>query len=344
MSKLVISQSPHLHAKSSVQKIMFLVIFALVPSMLLSFYLYGFGAIVVTAVAIGFSVLFEWLIAKFILKKEPTIWDGSAILTGLLLAFNVPSNLPIWIIIIGALVAIGIGKMSFGGLGQNPFNPALVGRIFLLISFPVQMTSWPTPVTSRWINWHFFPTNHQAIVDGYTGATSLGVMKEGLKNGDAMNAIMDKIPSHMQMFYGMMGGSLGEISAVLLILGGLFLLYKKIITWHIPVSVLGTVAIFGAILWGINPNQYPDPTFELLTGGIMLGAIYMATDYSSSPMSNGGKIFFGVGIGLLTLIIRNWGAYPEGVSFAIVIMNAFVPLINRAFKPKLLGQVKQKNK
>jgi len=344
MNKFIVSQSPHLHTKNNVQKIMYAVIFALLPSLALSLYFYGIGALVVTLFAVFFSVLFEWIFVKVFLKKEPTIWDGSAILTGLLLAFNVPSNLPIWIIIIGALVAIGIGKISFGGLGQNPFNPALVGRVFLLISFPVQMTSWPLPGTSRLVNWHFFPKNPEALVDGYTGATSLGVMKEGLNNGDVMSGIMEKIPSHMEMFYGMMGGSFGEISALLLILGGIFLLFKKVITWHIPVSIIATTVVFTGIFWLISPENYADPLFHLLTGGLMLGAIYMATDYSSSPMSNAGKIVFGVGTALITIIIRNWGAYPEGVSFAILIMNAFVPLIDRQFKPKLFGAVKEQKK
>ncbi|MBN2787219.1 MAG: RnfABCDGE type electron transport complex subunit D [Paludibacteraceae bacterium] len=329
MSKLVISQSPHLHTKPDVKKLMYAVIIALLPSLALSLFFYGVGALVVTAVAVVAAVVFEWLIVKFILKKEPTIWDGSAIITGLLLAFNVPSNLPIWIIIVGALVAIGVGKLSFGGLGQNPFNPALVGRVFLLISFPVQMTSWPTPLVNRGV-----------YIDAITGATPLGVMKEGLKNGEAMSSIMQNIPSHLQMFYGQMGGSLGEISALLLILGGIYLLFKKVISWHIPGSIFITVILISGIFWLMNPEANADPLFHLLTGGIMLGAIYMATDYSTSPMSNSGKIVFGVGIGVLTMVIRLWGAYPEGVSFAILIMNAFVPIINKGFKPKLFGAKK----
>ena len=340
MNKLVISQSPHLHAKDNVQKLMYAVIIALLPSVALSMYFYGIGALVVTLVAVLASVAFEWLIVKFFLKRQPTIWDGSAIITGLLLAFNVPSNLPIWIIIIGALVAIGVGKISFGGLGQNPFNPALLGRVFLLISFPVQMTSWPLPGASRWINWHFMPK--EGLIDGYTGATSLGIMKEGIGNGEKMSAIMEQIPSHMEMFYGVMGGSLGEISALLLILGGIFMLIRKVISWHIPVSVIGTIFVLSGILWLINPESNADPLFHLLTGGVMLGAIFMATDYATSPMSNKGKIVFGVGIGVLTVVIRVWGAYPEGVSFAILLMNALVPHINRGFKPKLFGVVKKK--
>lgn len=331
MSKLVISQSPHLHTKMDVKKLMYAVIIALLPSLALSIFYYGIGALVVTGVAVVSAVVFEWLIVKFILKKEPTIWDGSAIITGLLLAFNVPSNLPIWIILIGSLVAIGVGKLSFGGLGQNPFNPALVGRVFLLISFPVQMTSWPLPLVNR-----------GSYIDAVTGATPLGVMKEGLKNGESMDAIMGNIPSHLEMFYGAMGGSLGEISALLLILGGIYMLFKKVISWHIPVSILATVLLITGTLWLIDPASNADPMFHLLTGGLMLGAIFMATDYSSSPMSKSGQIVFGVGIGVLTVSIRVFGAYPEGISFAILIMNAFVPLINGSFKPKLFG-AKKKN-
>jgi electron transport complex protein RnfD len=308
---------------------MLMVIIALLPSFFFSLYLYGWGALIVTSVSVISAVAFEWLISKYLLHKKPTLWDLSAIVTGLLLAFNVPSNLPVWIVIVGALVAIGIGKMSFGGLGQNPFNPALVGRVFLLISFPVQMTTWPLP-------------HQMKYVDALTGATALGTLKEGLKNGQTVSQIMDKLPSHLQMFYGAMGGSLGEMSAILLILGGLFLLWKKVISWHIPVSILTTVFVFTGILWLSNPEKFADPIFNLLTGGLMLGAIFMATDYVTSPMSNTGKIIFGISIGFLVVIIRVWGAYPEGVSFAILIMNAFVPLIDRAFRPKLFGAVKSK--
>jgi len=330
MNKIVISQSPHLHTKDNVKKLMYAVIIALIPSLLMSFYLYGIGALIVNATAIISAILFEWAITKFLLKSKSTILDGSAVLTGLLLAFNVPSNLPVWMIIIGALIAIAVGKLSFGGLGQNIFNPALVGRVFLLISFPVQMTSWPLPTG-----------NHLKYVDAITGATPLGIMKEGLKNSEQMSSIMEKIPSHMEMFFGMMGGSLGEISALLLIIGGIFMLIRKVITWHIPVSIIVTVFLFSGLLWIINPETNADPLFHLLTGGLMLGAIFMATDYVTSPMSCTGKIIFGVGIGLLTIIIRVWGAYPEGVSFAILIMNAFVPLINKGFKPTLFGKLKK---
>jgi len=322
-----ISPSPHVAGEYSVKKIMYGVIMALMPALVASVYYFGMGAIIVTLVAVISSVLFEFLIQKYIIKGEITVFDGSAVLTGLLLAFNVPSNLPIGIIIIGALIAVGVGKMSFGGLGQNPFNPALVGRVFLLISFPVQMTSWPIP--KGWAT---------GYADAVTGATPLGVIKEGIKNGEAMSNLMNSIPSHMQQFMGHMGGSMGEISAVALLLGFAYMLYKKIITWHIPVYLIGTVFIFSAILHFANPKQFVDPFFNILTGGVMLGAIFMATDMVTSPMTPKGMAIFAIGIAVLTVLIRAFGAYPEGVSFAILIMNAFVPIINKYVKPKRFGE------
>ncbi len=328
---ITVSPSPHNYGSDSVSKIMYRVIIALVPAFAVSLVFFGLGALIVTAVAIVSCVVFEFLIAKYLLKTKPTVWDGSAILTGLLLAFNVPSNLPIWIIIIGALVAIGIGKMSFGGLGKNPFNPALVGRVFLLISFPVQMTSWPVAGDSRW-----------AYLDATTGATPLGMLKEGLMNGKPLSELMDGVPEYSQLFIGNMAGSLGEISALALLIGGLYLLWKKVITWHIPGSILLTVFAFTGIMYLIDPEQYMDPVFHLLAGGMLLGALYMATDMVSSPMTAKGQIIFGIGIGVLTCVIRLFGAYPEGMSFAILIMNAFVPLLDKYIKPKRFGEV-QKN-
>jgi len=320
--------SPHDHGKDSVKKIMYGVVIAMIPALLVSIYYFGFDAIRVNLIAIASCVFFEWAIQKFILKGKTSVVDGSAIVTGMLLAFNVPSNLPWWIIIIGSLVAIGIAKMTFGGLGNNPFNPALVGRVFMLISFPVEMTSWPKVSVLNF-----------AMTDAQTGATPLAIIKEGVKNGESLSSIMDSLPtSYTDMFLGNMGGSLGEISAAALILGGLFMLFRKIITWHIPVSILGTVAIFTGILYGIDPSKYAHPLFHLLTGGLLLGAIFMATDMVTSPMSKMGMIIFGVGIGAITVLIRVWGVYPEGVSFAILIMNAFVPLINKGFKPSRFGE------
>ncbi|PLX08555.1 MAG: Na+-transporting NADH:ubiquinone oxidoreductase subunit D [Marinilabiliales bacterium] len=332
INKLTVSMSPHDYGKDSVKKIMYGVIIAMIPALLVSVYYFGLDAIRVNLIAIAACVFFEWLIQKVFIKGKMTIVDGSAIVTGMLLAFNVPSNLPWWIVVIGALVAVGIGKMSFGGLGNNPFNPALVGRVFLLISFPVQMTSWPK------VNVLNF-----ALTDAQTGATPLAIVKEGIKNGESFSTVMDSMPhSYVDMFMGQIGGSLGEISAIALIIGGLYMLFRKIITWHIPVSILGTVAIFTGILYGIDPSKYADPLFHLLTGGLMLGAIFMATDMVTSPMTGKGMLIYGVGIGVITVLIRVWGAYPEGVSFAILIMNAIVPLINNWAKPKRFGETIKK--
>lgn len=333
MKQLIVSPAPHTHSGDSVRKNMLLVIAALLPAYVVSVIAFGWGALITTAISIVACVGFEWLISKYILKQEPTIGDCSALLTGLLLAFNLPSNLPWWIIIIGALVAIGVGKMTFGGLGQNPFNPALVGRVFLLISFPVQMTTWPRPLGFA-----------GSYIDAATGATPLALLKQGIKGGDSN--IVDQLPSLWDAFLGVTGGSLGEVSALLLLAGGVFLICTRVITWHIPVSILATVALFatitgwcGALPEGMSACQYTGMT--LCTGGIMLGAFFMATDYVTSPMTAWGKIIFGIGIGLIVMVIRTWGAYPEGMSFAILIMNACVPLLNH-LRPKRFGEKKKK--
>ena len=319
-NKLYVSPSPHIHGRDSISKNMYGVLIALVPAFLVSLYFFGLGALIVTAVSVFFCVLFEYVIQKFLMKKEPTIYDGSAILTGVLLAFNLPSNLPIWIIAIGALAAIGIGKMSFGGLGNNIFNPALTGRIILLISFPAQMTTWPLVDALK-----PFPMTY---TDATTGATVLSLMNEGA---------LDKLPTAADMLSGTMGGSLGEVSAIAVLLGMCYMLWKKIITWHIPVSIFVTVFVFTGIMHLVDPTQYASPFVHLLSGGLMLGAIFMATDYVTSPMSKNGMLVYGVGIGLLTVIIRLFGSYPEGMSFAIFIMNALTPLINSYIKPKHFG-------
>ena len=325
--KPIISLSPHVHGGDSVQRNMYGVCMALLPALAASLWFFGLGAAIVMLTSVASCVFFEWAIAKFILKRERiTITDGSAVLTGMLLGFNLPSNLPIWIIIIGALVAIGIGKMTFGGLGCNPFNPALAGRVFLLISFPVQMTSWPEI------------KQYMAYTDATTSATPLSLMQTAIATGDA--SVLEQLPSLEEMLLGAMGGSLGEVSALMLLLGTVFMLWKKIITWHIPVSILGTVAVFSTALHLWNP-AYAHPLAVLMSGGLILGACFMATDYVTSPMSHRGQLIYGVCIGLLTVVIRNWGAYPEGMSFAIFTMNAFTPLINTYCKPKRFGEVKK---
>ena len=328
-NKLTVSLSPHVHSGDSVKKNMYGVLIALLPAFLVSLYFFGLGALVVTATSVLACVFFEWAIGKFILKRETTsITDGSAIITGVLLAFNLPSNLPVWIIIIGALFAIGVAKMSFGGLGCNPFNPALAGRVFLLLSFPVQMTSWPAVGQLT------------AYTDAVTTATPLAVMK-GVING-APGFSLDQLPDALSLFLGNNPGCIGEVSALALLLGLAYMLWKKIITCHIPVSILVTVFVFSGIMYLVNPELYVSPLVQLLSGGLLLGAIFMATDYVTSPMSHRGMLIYGVCIGALTVVIRLFGAYPEGMSFAILIMNAFTPLINTYVKPKRFGEVAKK--
>ncbi|MDR1724306.1 MAG: RnfABCDGE type electron transport complex subunit D [Tannerella sp.] len=324
MGKLIIAPSPHIHGGDSIEKNMYGVLIALVPAFLVSLYCFGLGALIVTLTAVAASVVCEYLIQRFLFKKPTTISDGSAILTGVLLAFNLPSNLPVWIIIIGAFVAIGIGKMSFGGLGNNIFNPALVGRVFLLISFPAQMTTWPVagciPMT---------------YLDAQTGATTLSIIHYG-----------NEIASIGQSALGLTSGSMGEISEIALLIGLAYLLLRRIITWHIPVSILATVAIFTGILFACSIYSEGhltaeairfNPLVHLTSGGLMLGAVFMATDYVTSPMSHKGMLIYGAGIGIITVLIRVYGAYPEGMSFAILIMNALTPLINTYVKPKHFG-------
>ncbi|MDR1003647.1 MAG: RnfABCDGE type electron transport complex subunit D [Prevotellaceae bacterium] len=328
-NKLIVSLSPHVHSGDSVKKNMYGVLVALLPAFLVSLYVFGRGALIVTATSVVACLFFEWCIGKYLLKRQATsITDGSAVITGVLLAFNLPSNLPIWIIILGALFAIGVGKMSFGGLGCNPFNPALVGRVFLLLSFPVQMTSWPL-------------AGQTAYTDAQTGATPLALMKQLLYSSNP-EAVADKLPDTLHMLLGYVGGSLGEVSALALLLGLAYMLVRKIITWHIPVSILLTVFVFSGIMHWVDPLHYASPLLQLLSGGLLLGAIFMATDYVTSPMSKKGMLIYGVCIGLLTVIIRLFGAYPEGMSFAILIMNAFTPLINTYCKPKRFGEVAKK--
>ena len=322
MSNFTISPSPHVHGGDSIEKNMYGGLIALVPTFIFSIVFFGLGAILVTLTSVVACLVFEYVIQKYLMKQRPTIWDGSAIITGVLLAFNLPSSLPLWIVVIGALVAIGIGKMSFGGLGNNIFNPALVGRVFLLISFPVQMTTWPVP-------------NGFATADAVTGATPLALVKEAVKNGQAVgDALSSAGFSTGNLILGNIGGSLGEVAAIGLLLGFAYMLIRKIISWHIPVAIFATVIVFSGILNLADPAQFAGPVFHLFTGGLMLGAIFMATDYVTSPMTHKGMLIYGVGIGLLTVIIRVFGAYPEGMSFAILIMNGFTPLINRYCKPR----------
>ena len=312
MNKWIVSSSPHVHSGDSIQKNMLYVVLALLPAYLVALYYFGVGALAVSVIAIASCIGFEAFIQRFVLKTKVSISDGSAALTGLLLAMNLPSNLPWWMVIIGSMAAIGLGKMCYGGLGNNLFNPALVGRVFLLISFPAAMTVWPIPEPFS-----------MAYMDAQTAATPLSLMKF-----DQM------LPPILSTIVGNEGGSMGEVSAIALLLGGLFLMWKKVITWHIPVSILATVAVFTGIMHLVDPIAYENPLWHLCSGGLLLGAIFMATDYVTSPMTTRGQLLYGVGIGLITVVIRLWGSYPEGVSFAILLMNAATPLIDKYILPK----------
>ena len=324
MKQLLVSPAPHIHGKENTRNLMRDVIIALLPAVAVSIYYFGFSAVKLVLVGVISCMLVEFLIQKFLLKGKCTICDYSAALTGVLLALNLPPNSPWWLMVIGAIVAIGVAKMTFGGLGQNLFNPALVGRVFLLVSFPVLMTDWTTPAS-------FFG----ATIDAASGATPLALVKEAVAAGTPISEIFANNPSlsYSQLLFARVG-SAGEVSAIALLLGFVYLLVRRVIKPHITLSIWATVFVFSGILWLCNPDQFTDPVFNLLTGGMLLGSIFMATDYVTSPMSDKGMIIFGVGIGLITILIREFGAYPEGISFAILIMNATVPLINMYVKPK----------
>ena len=323
-NKFFVAASPHIHSSYTTQKLMRDVLIALVPAFCLSILVYGLDVLRVTAIAVVSCVVVEYLIQRFLIKGDCTVKNLSAVLTGVLLAFNLPSDIPWWIVVIGAVVAIGVAKMTFGGLGHNPFNPALVGRVFLLIAYPVQMTSFPQPISPE-------------FVDAFAGAPPLAALKaQAVELGDI---------NFLNMLSGVMPGSLGEISAISLLAGGVYMIWRKVITWHIPVAVLGSMAVFAfvvAAFTGGGALLYELPAFHLLAGGAMLGAIFMATDYVTSPMTPKGMLIYGVGIGVITMIIRMWGAYPEGMSFAILLMNAVTPLINKYVKPKRFGVMSRK--
>ena len=282
MDKLLVSPSPHLHTKTSTKSLMRDVVIALLPAVVVSVLFYGWSELLVLGVSVASCILLEYLITKYLLKKSCTVCDWSAAVTGVLLALNLPSSTPWWVVFIGAVVAVGVAKMTFGGLGQNLFNPALVGRVFLLISFPTYMTDWAKP--------NGFIGNF----DAFSGATPLGIAKEG---GVAAIESMD----YMDMLFCNIGGSAGELSALALLAGFVYLLVRRVIRPYITLSILATVAVFSGIFWAINPAEFTDPLFNLLTGGLLLGSIFMATDYVTSPMSNLGGIVFGIGIGVITI-------------------------------------------
>jgi electron transport complex protein RnfD len=324
--KLVVSVSPHVRGDETVGRIMWTVNLALLPAFIMSVYYFGPLAAWVTGLCILAAVLSEH-IYMVSLKKPTTIGDGSAFLTGLLLGLNLPPSVPFYIPIVGSVVAIIITKLLFGGLGYNVFNPALIGRAFLLISFPKLMTIWSAP-TAKFV-----------AMDAMTTATPLGILKEeGMVK--LMEAFGDKTDLYMSLFMGNSGGSLGETSVIALLIGAAILFYRGYITWHVPVPFLATV---GVMAWAFGGEGYfnGDPIIHLLSGGLILGVFFMATDYVTCPSIRKGQIVFGIGCGVITMLIRLKGGFPEGVMFAILLMNCFAPLIDRSFKPKMFGAVKQ---
>lgn len=319
MNRLTISISPHIHTSTTIDRCMWNVVIAMLPALAVAIWTFGMPALMVTAISVAACLLTEWAVTRFMLHRPCTLANGSALITGILLAFNLPSILPWWMVIIGAVVAIGIGKMSFGGLGCNIWNPALVGRVFLLISFPAAMTTWPDGVPSA------FDGTTGASTHASTGATLL----THLNSSEAVPSLADY--DLLDMAIGHMNGSLGEVGGIAILIGLAYLLLTKTVTWHIPVSMLGSAALFS---WALGGN----PLLDLFAGGLLLGAVFMATDYVTSPMTRKGQFLYGFMIGFITIIIRRYGAYPEGVSFAILLMNSFVPLINRYFRPAVFGE------
>jgi len=300
------------------------VVIALVPAVICSVVFYGWQELLVLGVSVASCVLLEWAITKYMLKKPSTIGDLSVVITGILLALNVPYTTPWWVIVIGSVVAIGVAKMTFGGIGQNIWNPALVGRVFLLVSFPTYMTTWSKPTG-------LFG------VDAVSGPTPLGAISEGLMQVSTVQELTSAY-NYKDLLFANLGGSAGEVCALALLAGFVYLCCRRVIKPWITLSIFATVALTSLIFWGINPARFTDPLFNLLTGGLILGACFMATDYVTSPMSLWGGVVFGVGIGFLTMMIRYFGSYPEGVSFAILIMNSVVPLLNMWFKQKKFGR------
>ncbi|MBU1238215.1 RnfABCDGE type electron transport complex subunit D [Myxococcota bacterium] len=332
-----VANSPHVHDNSSIQKIMWNVFLALIPATFVSVYAFGFQAARVIAVSTIAAVVFEYIALLFMKRDWRACFDGSAAVTGLLLGLTLPSNISTGIILIGSFVAIIIAKQVFGGLGHNPFNPALTARVFLLIAFPGPLTTWPLPRGLENAS-KFMGVATTKVADAVTTATPLGAIKQ-----NAVQA-MPNININDLVFGLQTPGSIGEISALALLLGGIWLLYKKIITWHIPVAVIASVGFVALITWRIDPKHYADPFFHFFAGGLFIGAFFMATDYVTAPIFSTGKLIYGAGVGLLTIIIRLWGGYPEGISFAILIMNAVTPLLDRWTVPKPFGFQKVRSK
>ncbi len=334
--------APYLHENASISRTMGLVMLALFPATVLGLYQFGWPAILLFTTTVLAAIVAEYFCLKVAGKiAKPFLLDGSAILTGWLLAMTLPPWAPWWIGILGAFLAIVVGKHVFGGLGQNLFNPAMVARVALLISFPFEMTLFtqPNPFFSVY-NLSFNDSLDiflgYPIPDAFTSATVLDFYKAELSQG--ISALQIKTDSLTQLLWGNTSGSLGETSALLIVLGGLFLIYKRVITWHIPVAMLGTLTLLASVLFWFDPNSYMSPVTHLLSGAVLLGAFFIATDLVTSPVSTRGQLIFGAGCGLLVLVIRTFGNYPEGVAFAVLLMNGFTPLIDHYFKPRIYGR------
>lgn len=322
--QIIVSPSPHVHSGDTIGKNMYGVLIALIPAFLVMLYQYRVDALLVTAISVISCLLTEWVITRFLLHRQSRLSDGSALLTGVILAFNLPASLPWWLVLIGGIVAIGVGKMAFGGLGNNIFNPALVGRVFLLISYPAQMTTWTIPARLA-----------SQATDAVSAATPLGILKSGA---------IDQLPNSLQLLVGFNHSSMGEVSAIAILIGLVYLLIRRIITWHIPVAIIVSSFVLSGIMHLYDPAIYASPFFHLFTGGLLFGAVFMATDYVTSPISHRAQLIYGCLIGLLTVFIRLWGAYPEGMSFAILIMNALTPLLNTYIQPRHFGHVVKSRK
>ncbi|MFW5801441.1 MAG: RnfABCDGE type electron transport complex subunit D, partial [Spirochaeta sp.] len=312
-SPRVIAPSPHIHVGTSTRTLMWWVNLALLPLVITSVAVFGLRSLAVIFIAVSACMLTEYVIAKFVIRKHVLVEDGSAIVTGVLLAANLPVTIPFYQVIIGSIVAIGIGKMVFGGIGHNPFNPALVGRTFLLVSYPVEMTTWVAPGFRLWTT----------TADTVSAATPLGVVAER-----ASAEIFNDLPGYWELFWGNVGGTLGGVGIFAVLIGAVILLAKRIIDWQTPAAFLGSLAAVTGIAWLINPVEYVDPLYHVLAGGAGLGAIFMVTDYTTSPMTVRGRMIFAGGAGALTAVIRLFASLPEGVAYAILLMNAFVPLID----------------
>jgi electron transport complex protein RnfD len=336
---------PYTHAKVSINRTMVLVMLALLPATLLGLYIYGWPALFLFVTTLLAALVSEALSLKIAGKPvKPFLMDGSALLTGWLLAMTLPPWAPWWIGVLGAFLAIVIGKQIFGGIGQNLFNPAMVARVALLISFPLEMTLFTSPMplfsaqAPGFLEGLAITFTGSDQIDAVSSATTLGHIKTELSTGKTIDQAVMGTDSLLLIGWGQTAGSLGETSALLLLLGGIFLLYKRIISWHIPLAMLGTLALLATVFHLLDPDHYVGPLIHLLSGATLLGAFFIATDLVTSPVSTRGQLLFGAGCGLLVFVIRTWAGYPEGVAFAVMLMNAFTPLIDHYIKPRIYGR------